>query len=131
MDTNQLTFPRRLTIGLKRVLHMPYLPGELAEELGVKEPLINRYVDAGAPTVEHEGELMIVGTEFVTWVKEIKEKHRQPLQDGQAFCLSCNKAVEMVGPLKVKAVTALGVIMGGTCAECHGEVCRARSKEAL
>jgi len=130
MSRNTFEIPRRLLIGLKRVLYMPYLPAELAEELGVEEPLINRYINAGAPTVDYEGELMIVGTEFVKWIEAVKKKRRNPMEPGQAFCLRCNKPVEMLGPLTVKAETPYATIMAGTCAECRGVVCRARAKEA-
>lgn len=81
---------------LKRLLDMPYSPGELAEEIGIdKNQIYMVYVPLGCP---HERDLhkriTINGVSFFTWYQKVYKK--ATLSDGETFCKTCKKAVKIV-----------------------------------
>jgi hypothetical protein len=83
---------------LKRLLDMMYSPRELAEEIGVN---VNRfymvYIPGGCPNERDSlRHIWINGKDFRAWFEEVYAKRN--LQPGQAFCLTCKKAVEMINP---------------------------------
>ena len=50
------------------------------------------------------------------------KSNRHPTQDGQAWCLRCNKVVEMVGPLSTReTINRMGLVTG-KCSICGGIV---------
>ncbi len=85
---------------LAKLLDMMYSPSELANEIGFcKRQIYRVYVPLGCPHKKDDrGYLWINGILFRSWVKEIYKK--QKLNQNEAFCLTCKKAVAMIGKEK-------------------------------
>jgi hypothetical protein len=83
---------------LKRLLDMMYTPRELAEEIGVNDDRVYMvYVPGGCPHERDKNRhIWINGKAFRSWFEEVYAKRN--LKPGQAFCLTCKKAVDMVNP---------------------------------
>jgi hypothetical protein len=85
---------------LVKLLDMLYKPSELAEEIGFTVRQVYRvYIPAGCPHErDHRGHLWINGKLFREWFEEVYKKRK--LARYEAFCLSCKKAVKIVGPIE-------------------------------
>ncbi len=99
---SQLSRPQ--IIKLSRLLHMKYRPSEIAELIGVNADTVYRsYLQNGCPLERDEkGRIWIIGTEFKKWaeeeIAERKNKVHEPMPSDQAWCMKCNKRVEMINP---------------------------------
>ena len=86
---------------LAKLLDMFYMPSELAEEVGFSVRQVYRvYVPLGSPCLRDRGRLWINGKAFADWYEATYPK--QTLKEGEAFCLTCKKAVKMQNPVKQK-----------------------------
>ncbi len=107
---------------LKSLLNMEYSPRELAEEVGFRVSQVYRvYLPLGCPN--HRDEVRrywINGAAFRAWYGEVYKK--VGLAEGEAFCLTCKKAVPLVDPeRKVKG----GLIFDECeCSECGRTLAR-------
>lgn len=125
---------REIIIRLSRLLNMRYKPSELAQEIGVNVDTVYRtYMHAGCPFErDKRNQIWIIGTEFAEWARAItaqsKRKPGQTLPEGQAWCLRCRGAVDILNP-KVKSINRYLDLVQGTCAACGAKVNRARGKE--
>ena len=79
---------------------MLYSPKELAEEIGITIDQVYRvYIPAGCPHERDEWRhILINGKVFKAWFEENYQK--RSLENGQAFCLTCKKAVKMINPVR-------------------------------
>ena len=79
---------------------MLYSPKELAEEIGITIDQVYRvYIPAGCPHERDEWRhILINGKVFKAWFEENYQK--RSLEPGQAFCLTCKKAVKMINPVR-------------------------------
>ena len=86
---------RRTRLG--RLLNMMYRPSEIASEVGFNRRQFYRvYLPAGCPQErDARGHVWINGKDFREWYIERYKKLK--LDNGEAFCLSCKKAVIMNG----------------------------------
>lgn len=120
-------------IKLGRILNMMYKPAELAEEIEINIDTIYRsYLPAGLPcSRDHYGHIWIHGPSFVKWAKETVAKHkkaRSGLQLGQAWCMKCNQAVELIDPI-VKPINRYLEMLQAHCPHCGKKVNRAKARE--
>jgi hypothetical protein len=121
---------RNHVIRLGRLLNMRYRPAELASEIGCHPDTVYRsYIPAGCP---HErdgrGHIWIVGTEFAAWARSLASRGRVKLAAGEAYCLRCNRAVEMTGETTVRPTNRYLELVTGRCPECGCTVNRARAR---
>lgn len=119
---------RAQIIKLGRLLDMLYKPSELAEELDISVDTVYRsYVPGGAPVVRKDGIIFIPGREFITWFNELAKQNRETgrfrLEDGEAWCLRCNKAVAMLDP-RTRRVSRSVMMTAGRCPDCGCRVNR-------
>ena len=79
---------------------MMYSPKELADEVGFTIDQVYRvYVPGGCPNERDKwGHILINGKAFKTWFDENYKK--RCLEPGQAFCLTCKKAVKIINPIR-------------------------------
>ncbi len=122
-------FTRSNILRLDRLLNMWYKPAEIAEEIGISVDTIYRtHLQAGCPhRRDDHNQIWICGSEFAAWARSVaKEKKAYTLGEGQAWCVHCNKVVEMVG-VRVRNVRRNLKINQGKCAECGGKVNRLKS----
>jgi hypothetical protein len=83
---------------IKRLLNMMYKPSELANEIGINaNKIYSVYVPGGCPHErDSQRRIWINGKQFRTWFEEVYAK--RGLNHGEAFCLTCKKAVPIVNP---------------------------------
>jgi hypothetical protein len=118
----------------RQLLHMRYRPRELADVLGCDVQLIyKRCIPAGCPCERDDsGHMWIVGDHFRDWMlalrREAAADSRAKLGKGQAYCVVCEQAVDIEGPIEVRPVTANLELMMGRCAQCGAVVCRGRGR---
>lgn len=117
-------------IRLARLLDMLYKPAELAEELEIHVDTIYRsYIPAGLPIIrDAKNNYWIHGLAFIAWARQTvtqKKKKRVGLPDGYAWCLVCNRSVEMQAP-RVRTVNRYLELLQGTCPHCGRTVNRGR-----
>lgn len=120
-------------VKLGRLLDMLYKPSEIAEEIGVTTDTVCRsYLPAGLPhTRDAAGAVWIHGPAFIAWAKETiskKKSKREPLQDGDAWCVNCGRPVPMDAP-KVKVINHYLELLQSACPLCGKTVNRARARK--
>ena len=123
------TLKHQHIIKLSRLLDMMYKPSEIAEEIGVTQDTVYRsYLPAGLPHVrDNNGLVWIHGPAFVGWARETISKKRSKakgLGENQAWCMRCNRPVEMTRPKKVYENRYIKV-MQSRCPHCKTKVNRA------
>ena len=126
-------FQHSQIVKLVRLMDMMYRPKELAEEIGVSVDTVYRsYLPAGCPHQrETSGEIWINGLDFQAWVREMQAnkkrgKNHTPMPENQAFCMRCDKPVEMISPRVIHRTRNMELLQG-RCAVCGCKVNRARS----
>ena len=87
---------------LQSLLNMMYRPSEIAEEIGFEVRQVYRvYIPLGLPHERDDhNHIWINGIVFRDWIQETYQK--TTLEENQAFCLTCKKAVEIHDPVYQK-----------------------------
>lgn len=113
---------------LRRLLPMEYRPREVARELGVSPDTLYRgWIPAGAPhRREADDTIWIVGTDLAAWLQTLVRHSTVTLKEGEAFCLRCQQAVVMTGPLE-RVAAKYAWLIRGTCPQCGNRVARFES----
>jgi len=119
-------------VKLGRILDMLYKPSEIAEEIGVTHDTVCRsYLPAGLPhTRDARGDIWIHGPAFVAWARDTisrRQAKRAPLPDGQGWCITCHRPVEMVSP-RIHPVNRYLELLQSACPFCGRTVNRARAR---
>lgn len=104
---------------------MLYKLSELAEELGIAEQTLQAWLDAGAPYQEDpQGCTWVNGMDFAMWVSEQRKPNAtQRLENDEAYCLHCRKAVKLVDP-KVRPIKGKLIHITGKCPACGHMIVR-------
>jgi hypothetical protein len=115
-------------IRLTRLLDMLYKPAEIAAEIGVHPDTVYRsYIPAGCPTVvDSAGHFWIHGPAFVAWARQTvtqRASKRQPLTEGQAWCMRCDHPVELIAPT-VRPINHYLELLQASCPICGTQVNR-------
>jgi hypothetical protein len=107
------------------LLPMLYKVRELAQTVGVAERTLRDWLADGLPhRRDAQGHLWIHGRQFAGWVqKNRKRRQGQKLEDNQAYCLRCKRAVELLNP-ETQWLCGKLTITRGTCASCGAVVQR-------
>ena len=130
----QIKFTRSMMQRARRLLHMRYRPTELAEELGCNViKIYRRYIPAGCPHErDKRNRIWIVGDQFRDWMLAVRREAaaagRAKLGEGQAYCVVCEQAVDMVGELTVRPVNTHLELVQGRCSQCGAVVSRGRGR---
>ena len=113
------------------LLDMLYQPSEIADEIGCDAQRVYRVlIPAGCPHSRDEGgHIWIHGTTFKDWANRALAANVDKLADGQAYCLRCRGAVQMVGS-EIKAISRSVERVVGTCPTCGAVVNRMRARGA-
>ena len=101
------------------LLPMLYTVREIAAALGVHERALRGWLEAGAP---HERDLQrhiwVHGRKFAAWIVEMREPVKErKLKDNEAYCMRCNRAVQMTD-VSTKAMQGKLILIRGTCPNC-------------
>jgi hypothetical protein len=121
-------------IHLGRILNMLYRPSELAEELSISvETIYRSYIPAGMPhSKDDKGDIWINGKQFITWAHQTitqNKSRRQPLPNNMAWCLHCNKPVELINPIIVYQNRYLQLLQS-TCPHCGTKINRGIGRQS-
>ena len=119
-------------IKLGRILNMLYKPSEIAEEIGVTtDTVVRSYLPAGLPhTRDAKNRVWIHGPTFVSWAKATiskRKSQRAPLADNHAWCLRCNKPVEMRTP-SIHPINHYLELLQARCPSCGCKINRAQAR---
>lgn len=119
-------------VRLGRLLDMLYRPAEIADEIGVTVDTVYRsYLPAGLPsTRDNKGNIWIHGTAFASWARETitrKKNRRQPLLEGQAWCVRCNQPVDMRSPT-IRPLNRVIELEISRCPHCGTTISRGRRR---
>ncbi len=114
-----MKMPHHVIVKAPGLLPMLYKVSELAGELGLPERTLRDWLDAGAPHQRDPlNHIWINGRAFKQWIQEQrKPKRTVKLLDHQAYCLRCNKAVELQSPER-HLIKGKLVNIKGTCPQC-------------
>jgi hypothetical protein len=120
-------------VKLGRLLDMLYKPAEIAEEIGVAQDTVYRsYLPAGLPyTRDDQGNIWIHGPAFVSWARATvskKKSQRAGLSANHAWCMKCNRPVELINP-KIKPINRYLELQQSSCPHCHKIVNRDRARQ--
>lgn len=126
-------FRHAQVVKLARLLDMLYKPAEIAEEIDVTPDTVYRsYLPAGCPHQrDRKNNIWIPGLAFADWARATlanRKAKRQPLPEGQAWCLRCNKAVPLVNP-KAKRANRYIQLLQAKCPHCGTTINRAISSK--
>jgi hypothetical protein len=103
---------------------MMYGTQELAKELGVRQSTVVRWTQRGAPhRRDRRGHLWIHGHLFASWVEsQRRSRSRRRVSIDQAYCLHCNKLVNMHNP-RPRRIGNM-ILLSARCPECGAKVNR-------
>jgi hypothetical protein len=102
------------------LLPMLYKPSEIAGDLGIPNRTLYDWLDAGAPHQrDRSGHIWIIGVQFYEWVNQNRKKKegKRKLSSGEAYCLRCNTAVQLINPVRQHVKGRLYLIKG-ICPQC-------------
>jgi predicted RNA-binding Zn-ribbon protein involved in translation (DUF1610 family) len=107
---------------VKGLFNMLYTPQEFAEEIGInKEQVYRVYVPAGCPVKrDKQNHILINGKDFKTWYETHYKKLK--LEKGQAYCVSCKKAVQMINAERFQKGNL--VYYSANCPKCGKKIIR-------
>ena len=121
----RIKIPHTVIVHSPGILPMLYKVRELAEELDIPERTLRDWLKNGAPH-ERDGRnrIWINGVEFAQWVQtNRKKKNNRKLNDDEAYCLCCNKAVRLEDP-HVHHIKGKLIHIKGKCKHCGNTINR-------
>ena len=115
----KIKIPHKVIIKAPSLLPMLYKVSELAYELDIPERTLRDWYLHDAPHQRDSRNcIWINGIHFAHWVSSHrKEKNHQKLSNSQAYCMRCNKVVEM-GNIKPIHIKGKLVHFRGICPQC-------------
>ncbi len=117
---------------LPRLLYMEYTLQELSDELDVEARHLRHALEVGAPHRETRQAVFIIGEEFRNWYETNRRSKKQPLAEGEFYCLKCRKGVRP-DPDSVSRTALKNLVIQerAKCPNCGGRVNRFVSGEEL
>ena len=107
------------------LLPMLYTVAELARAIGVIERTLRDWLAHGAPHIrDADGHVWVNGREFAAWIEGMRKPERKRrMNDNQAYCMHCRKAVDLIKP-ETRHVRGKLTNTRGTCPQCGRTVNR-------
>jgi predicted RNA-binding Zn-ribbon protein involved in translation (DUF1610 family) len=115
----RIGLPHSVIVRAPGLLPMLYTVAELAAAIGIADRTLRDWLAHGAPHLrDAKGRVWVNGREFAAWVERMRKPARKrKLQDGQAYCVSCRKAVKLLNP-ETHHVRGKLTNTKGICPEC-------------
>jgi len=111
--------PHSVIVKAPGLLPMLYKVSEIAEELDIPDRTLRDWLNRGAPHQrDNRNHIWINGEKFSRWVQSQRKKKRgRRLNDNEAYCFRCNKAVQLISP-EIRHIKGKLILIKGTCAHC-------------
>lgn len=121
--------PHCVIVKTPSLLPMLYKPAELAAELGIPVRTLGDWIKMNIPHLrDTRNHIWIHGNEFINWVsQQMKKPAHQKLKDGEGYCFSCGRIVEMKD-CQVNVRKGNLVNISGACPICKGKIARGGRK---
>lgn len=102
-----------------------YTVAELAEETGVTEQTVRRWLKAGMVAIDTQRPTYILGEAATDFLKAQQAKAKRPMKLYQLLCLSCKKPCTPLGMLAdYTPQSPVGGRLSALCSECEQECFR-------
>jgi hypothetical protein len=114
-----IRLPHSAIIKSPGLLSMLYTVSEMAGALGVPERTLRDWLEAGAPyDREQNTRIWIHGRKFAAWIAEMRDPvKKRKLKDDEAYCMLCNRPVQMTDT-STKAMQGKLILIRGRCPNC-------------
>jgi hypothetical protein len=98
---------------------MLYTVSEMAAALDVPERTLRDWLEAGAPhDRDPHTRIWIHGRKFAGWIADMREPvKRRKLKDDEAYCMRCNRAVQMTD-ISIQPLQGKLILIRGKCPAC-------------
>jgi len=115
----RIHLPHSVIVKSPGLLPMYYKVSELATAIDIPERTLRDWLSSGAPHFrDSHGSLWIHGRDFADWIASLRGPARdRKLADSEAFCMRCNKAVEMTD-VSTRAMQGKLILIRGKCPNC-------------
>ena len=123
--------PHAVIVKAPGLLPMLYTVRELADELSMPERTLRDWLHHGAPHCRDRlGHIWVDGQAFSAWVASQRKKVKPAkLQDGEGYCMKCNRIVIMLHPTRRLSSGKL-VYIHGICPHCDSKVSRGARRDS-
>ena len=102
-----------------------YSVAELAEETGVTEQTVRRWIKAGMVTIGDKRPTYILGEAATEFLKALQGKAKRPMAQTELFCMTCSKPRAPLGMLAdYTPHTPLSGRLSALCCACEREIYR-------
>ena len=119
----KIKIPHGVIVRAPGLLPMFYTSRELSDELQVNRKDIVYWIKKGLPHKrDARNHIWINGRECAAWIKNIQKSKQTKikLEENEAYCLTCNKAVDVENPVIQDANGKL--LLKGICPTCNRKV---------
>jgi hypothetical protein len=101
------------------LLPMLYTVSEISAALDLAERTLRDWLSVGAPHFrDPRGHIWINGQEFADWIASMRApKKKRKLRDDEAYCMRCNRAVQMT-EVSTKPIRGKLILIRGICPNC-------------
>ena len=115
----RLQIPRSTIIKSPGLLPMLYTVSEISAALDLAERTLRDWLSVGAPhSRDPRGHIWINGREFADWIANMRApKKKRKLRDDEAFCMRCNRVVQM-SEISTKPMQGKLILIRGKCPDC-------------
>ncbi len=98
---------------------MLYTVSEMAAALDVPERTLRDWLEAGAPhDRDQQRHIWVHGRKFAAWIMEMREPVKErKLKDDEAYCMRCNRAVQMTN-VSTTPMQGKLILIRGRCPNC-------------
>jgi len=125
IDARRIPLSHTAIVRAPGLLPMLYRPAELAAELEVSVAVVREWMDKGLPFQrDQRGHIWLDGRQAAEWVTTTRQRpSKSKLAEDQAYCLRCNRIVELRNPV-VTRQQGKHILLSGTCPQCGGTINR-------
>ena len=115
----RIRLPHSAIIKSPGLLPMLYTVSEISAALDLVERTLRDWLSTGAPHFrDPRGHIWINGREFAGWIANMRApKRKRKLRDDEAFCMRCNRVVQMT-EISTKPMQGKLILIRGKCPNC-------------
>jgi len=115
----RIRLPHSVIVKSPGLLPMLYTVHELSDAIGIPERTLRDWLaDEALNTRSEQDQIWVNGRVFANWVASMrKPKRDRKLKDHEAYCMRCNRIVEMLDPT-TNFVRGKLIVIRGKCPNC-------------